>query len=157
PAVPAAQHRQHQPAHARGLHPEAAQVLPAAGPALPLVFRTRSHTIAMTTLATPLLTLALIAPAQSPAATQAAPGRSTVTTQVAPRPRLTVGDRFDVTLVVTSPPRSLVTGPLSDSLGVFVVGEEKRTSTTRSDGVRTTYRLSMAGFKPGTHRIPVFA
>ncbi len=84
------------------------------------------------------------------------PGRPSVVTRVSAHPRLTVGDRFDVTLVVTSPKLSLVTGPLADSMGVFAVGEETRRTAVRSDHVETTYRLSMAGFKPGTYRLPPF-
>lgn len=99
------------------------------------------------TVATTLLALLLAAPAA---------GRPTVTTRLSVPTRLTVGDRFEVTLLVTSPRRSLVTGPLADSMGVFVVGEEKRHSAVRSDHVESTYRLSLAGFKPGTHHLPSF-
>ncbi len=99
-------------------------------------------------VATTLLALTAIAPA---------PGHPSITTRVSAPPRLTVGDRFDVALVVTSPPRSLVTGPLSDSMGVFVVGGEKRKTIRRSGHDETTYRLSVAGFRPGAWRIPRFA
>jgi hypothetical protein len=99
----------------------------------------------MMIVATTLLALTLIAP-----------GHPSITTRVSARPHLTVGDRFDMTLVVTSPSPSLVTGPLADSMGMFAVGDEKRTTARRSGSAETTYRLSVAGFKPGTHRLPVF-
>jgi len=84
-------------------------------------------------------------------------GHPSITTRVSPPTRLTVGDRFEVTLVVKIPPRGLVTGPLSDSMDVFLVGDETRKSVPRADGwTESTYRLSVAGFKPGTHRLPVF-
>jgi len=94
-----------------------------------------------------LLTLLLLAPA---------PGRPSITTHVSTRPRLTVGDRFDVTLEVTRPSGGIVTGPLADSMGVFVVADEHRRTRERSGTDRTTYRLSVAGFEPGTHRLPAF-
>jgi len=96
---------------------------------------------------TTLLALTLIAPT---------PGHPSVATRVSARPRLTVGDRFELTLVVTSPPRGLVIGPLSDSMGVFAIGGEKRKTIHRAGEEETTYRLSLAGFKPGTHRLPAF-
>lgn len=84
------------------------------------------------------------------------PGRSSVTTRVSTPARLTVGDRFDLTLAVTSPSRSLVLGPLADSLGVFAVADEKRRTAVRAGSATTTYRLRVAGFQPGRHRLPVF-
>jgi hypothetical protein len=99
-------------------------------------------------LATFLLTLLLAAPT---------PERPSLVTQVARPARLTVGDRFEVTLTVDAPSRSLVTGPLADSMGVFVVAEEKRKSSARREHSRSTYRLSLAGFEPGRHALPVFA
>ncbi len=100
------------------------------------------------TFATFLLALLLTAPD---------PGQPSIVTRVTRPARLTVGDRFDVTLVVTAPARSLVTGPLADSMGVFEVAGEKRKSAQRSGTTETTYRLSVAGFKPGAHRLPTFA
>jgi len=84
-------------------------------------------------------------------------GRSAVVTKVSAPPRLTVGDRFEVALTVTSPPRSLITGPLADSMGVFVVAGEKRKTSVRSDRAETRYRLSVAGFEAGRHALPRFA
>src|SRR5207249_10708198 len=71
-------------------------------------------------------------------------------------PRLTVGDRFELALSVTAPHPSLVTGPLADSLGVFAVGDERRSSAVRGGNDVTTYRLSLAGFEAGRHALPVF-
>jgi len=96
----------------------------------------------------PLLALLLSAPV---------PERSAVTTRLSVPRRLTVGDRFELTLVVTGPKPSLVTGPLADSMGVFAVGQERRRTAVRPDRIETTYRLGMAGFRPGTHRLPRFA
>lgn len=79
-----------------------------------------------------------------------------VTTQFTPPARLTVGDRFDLSFVVTSPHRSLVTGPLADSMGVLVIADEKRATRTHADYDQSTYRLSVAGFKPGRHAVPAF-
>ena len=76
--------------------------------------------------------------------------------RVAAPERLTVGDRFPVTLDVTAPSRSLVTGPLPESAGAFVVAGEKRSTRIRSDHVEATYRLELAGFEPGRQRLPVF-
>jgi hypothetical protein len=96
----------------------------------------------------PSLLLALVA--------AVAPVRSAVTQQLTLPPRLTVGDRFEVRLDVTSPPRSLVTGPLADSAGAFVVVGEQRTTRIRADRDESTYRLRVAGFKPGRQRLPRF-
>src|SRR5437667_2196151 len=83
-------------------------------------------------------------------------GHPSLTTGLTSPPRLTVGDRFDLELVVTCPTRSLVTGPLSDSLGIFMVADEKRSTAARAGYDQLTYHLSVAGFKPGTHHIPTF-
>jgi len=83
-------------------------------------------------------------------------GHPTVVTKLSPHPRLTVGDRFEVALVVTRAKRSIVTGPLADSMGVFVVAGEKRKTAVRTGYDESTYRLSVAGFKAGTHPLPVF-
>ncbi len=102
-----------------------------------------------------LLALVLAAALAAPAP---APGQPSVSLGVATRvrvpARLTVGDRFQVTLVVTTPKRSLVTGPLADTMGVFVVASEKRKTASRSDTDVTTYDLSVAGFRAGRHRFP---
>jgi hypothetical protein len=82
--------------------------------------------------------------------------RPTVVTKLPPPARLTVGDRFELALTVTTPEGSLVTGPLPDSMGVFAVADEKRKTAIRAGHAHTTYRLSLAGFKPGRHPLPVF-
>lgn len=84
------------------------------------------------------------------------PAHPTLTTRLEPHEHLTVGDRFDLTLTVTSATPALVTGPLADSTGVFVVASEKRHTENHRDRHVSTYTLSMAGFLPGTHPIPVF-
>jgi hypothetical protein len=86
-----------------------------------------------------------------------APAHSSVAMTLSPPARLTVGDRFQVSLVVTSPSRSLITGPLADSLGVFVVAGESRKTRARSGHDESTYRLSLAGFRPGRQPLPLFA
>lgn len=110
-----------------------------------------------------LLSLVLLAappasPApQTPPAPAAAP-RATLETQASPPPRLTVGDRFDLTLTVTAPGHSLVTGPLAapDTAGLFVVVREQRKTSSRAGSDRSVYRLSLAGFKAGRHPLPRF-
>jgi len=103
----------------------------------------------------PLLLL-VATPASGPVATGARGPHPTLATRVAPPPRLTVGDRFDVTLVVTAPNHSLVTGPLADSTGVFVVAREQRKTAIRAGSDESTYRLSLAGFRAGRQKLPVF-
>ena len=83
-------------------------------------------------------------------------GRPSLTTKLSPRPRLTVGDRFDLALVVTCPNRGLVTGPLADSMGVFAVADQRTRTAIRPGYDEATYHLSLAAFRPGTHRLPVF-
>ena len=89
------------------------------------------------------------APAAAPA-----PGTDRIETRVKPMPRLTVGDRFDVTYVVTTRHPSLVTGPLADSLGAFVVVKEDRKTARRGDLDETTYRLAVASFQAGRQTLP---
>ena len=86
----------------------------------------------------------------------AAPGRPSVSMRFTPPPRLTVGDPFEVTLVVSSPSRSLVTGPIPDSAGTFVVVGERRTTRIRPDHDEATHRLRVAGFRAGRQRLPQF-
>ena len=85
-----------------------------------------------------------------------APVRPSVTMRLAVPPRLTIGDRFDVSLAVRSSNRSLITGPLADSMGVFVVAGEHRKTRVHSGYDESSYRLSVAGFKAGRHALPVF-
>ncbi|HXS82025.1 MAG TPA: DUF4381 family protein [Methylomirabilota bacterium] len=105
--------------------------------------------LAPMTLAALLLTLALAA-----AAPAAEPGADRVVTRVPPLPRLTVGDRFPVTFVVTTRHPSLVTGPLADSLGAFVIAKEERKSVRRGDLDETTYKLAVACFRAGRQTLP---
>ena len=112
-----------------------------------------------------LLTIALAASAASAPATSApavrtpaapAPANTAdhITTSSHVPPRLTVGDRFDVINVVTTEHPSLVTGPLADTLGAFVIFEEKRDTRRRGDVDETTYRLGVASFRPGRQILP---
>src|SRR5262249_14394466 len=66
------------------------------------------------------------------------------------------GDRFQVEMVVTAPRLSIVTGPVPDSAGVFAVAEEKRKTELKPDRAIATYRLGMAAFQAGRHRLPTF-
>ena len=86
-------------------------------------------------LAWGLVLLALASPA---------PERPRLESRLRVPPRLTVGDRFEMTVVVTSPRRSLVTGPLTDSAGVFALGQLVRKTTPRAGLDVSTYRLSLA-------------
>jgi hypothetical protein len=96
-----------------------------------------------------ILLLALLAAAPPP-------DRPALVTRVTPPARLTVGDRFEVALRVSAPKGSLVTGPLADSTGAFVVAGETRKTAMRRDHFETTYRLSVAGFEAGRHALPRF-
>ena len=121
------------------------------------------------------LTLALTAPAAAPGAPPKAPalavapgvappiarpapprdhGPDRIATRVPTMPRLTVGDRFDVTYVVTTEHPSLVTGPLADSMGAFVVVKQDRKTARRGDLDETTYRFAVACFQPGRQVLP---
>ena len=100
------------------------------------------------TLAAFLLALQVATPAA---------GHPTIATRLAHPPKLTVGDRFDVTCVIRSRHPSLVTGPLVDSLGTFVVEQEKRRTVRRGDDDEVTYRLAVAGFRTGRQVVPRFA
>jgi len=95
-------------------------------------------------------------PAAAPPASRSP--RATLETRVSPPPRITVGDRFDVTLTVTAPGRSLVTGPLAmpDTASVFMVVREQRKTSSHAGSDRSVYRLSVAGFKAGRHPLPRF-
>jgi len=87
----------------------------------------------------------------------AVPGPAPVATRFTPPARLTVGDRFELTLIVHSRRPSLVTGPLADSLGPFVLIDERRESSHHGEVDETSYRLRLAGFRAGTHTLPPFA
>jgi hypothetical protein len=112
-----------------------------------------------------LLIFALAAPAGAPAKAPAsaavpaaakapAPGPDRIVTHVPPQPRLTVGDRFEVTYIVTTPHPSLVTGPLADSLGAFMVVQEDRKTVRRGDLDETSYKLAVACFQAGRQTLP---
>ena len=98
-------------------------------------------------LAKILLTLLLVAP---PAAHPA------LTTRLVPPKRLTVGDRFDVMLTLTGADSSRAIGPLADSLGVFLVTGQKPHPGRPGGRDRNVWRLTLAGFKAGRQRLPVF-
>jgi hypothetical protein len=104
-----------------------------------------------------LLTIALAGAAPAAAPANAPPrdaGPDRLVTRVLPLPRLTVGDRFNVTYVLTTRHPSLVTGPLADSLGAFVVVKEDRKTARRGDVDETTYLLAVASFQPGRQTLP---
>lgn len=112
-------------------------------------------------IAAALLIAALAAPVAAPAA-----DRPTVVTRFAPPARLTVGDRFEVAYVLRTRHPSLITGPLADSLGAFLMVGEKRSTDRRrqpnsdagaGDVDQTTCRVSFACFAPGRQRLPPLA
>jgi hypothetical protein len=100
-----------------------------------------------TTFATTLLTVLLAAPA---------PQSATLQSHVTLPERLTVGDRFEETVVLTLPAAAIVNGPLADSLGVFALAGARQSTKVRDGMAHTTYHLSLAGFEPGTHVLPPF-
>ncbi len=84
------------------------------------------------------------------------PGPASLRTRPVPKPRLTVGDRFELVLTVRAPEASRVLGPLADSLGVFLVTGQKTKTAKRAGQAESEHRLSLAGFKPGRQALPVF-
>ena len=84
------------------------------------------------------------------------PGHPALTTRTAPRARLTVGDPFDVVLTLTRADSSQVIGPLADSMGVFLPAARQAKAPIRTGRGPDVHRLSLAAFKPGRHRLPVF-
>jgi hypothetical protein len=107
------------------------------------------------TIARLLLTLALAAPG-SPRRARPRPSPTPTASKRAskPMPRLTVGDRFDVTYVVTTRHPRPRHRPLADSLAAFVVAKEERKSVRRGDLDETTYELALACFQPGRQTLP---
>jgi hypothetical protein len=97
---------------------------------------------------------AIAPPIGPPPAAAREPGPDRIETHVPAMPRLTVGDRFDVTYVVTTRHPSLVTGPLADSMGAFVIVKENRNTARRGDLDVTTYKLAVACFQPGRQTLP---
>ncbi len=84
------------------------------------------------------------------------PGRPALTTRTEARARLTVGDPFDVVLTLTRADSSQVIGPLADSMGVFLPAARQPKPPARGGRGPEVHRLSLAAFKPGRHRLPVF-
>lgn len=84
------------------------------------------------------------------------PAHPTLTTRLAARARLTVGDPFDVVLTLTGAGSGQVIGPLADSLGVFLPVPQKVKAPGRAAHGQSVHRLSLAAFKAGRHRLPVF-
>ena len=84
------------------------------------------------------------------------PGHPALTTRTTPRARLTVGDPFDVVLTLTRADSSQVIGPLADSMGVFLPAARQAKAPIRTGRGPDVHRLSLAAFKPGRHRLPVF-
>jgi len=107
-----------------------------------------------------LLLAATIAAAPVP---KAAPGglasgaRPTIECRLSTRPKLTVGDRFLLTCSITTDGPALVTGPLADSMGVFMIAMVKEKTHKHGSQHVSTYDISLAGFAPGAHALPVFA
>jgi hypothetical protein len=99
------------------------------------------------TLATSVLALLLTVPPN---------GLPAVTARLAAPARLTVGDPFEVTLVLKAAHPTLATGPLLDSLGTFMVVSEKHGTRRRGESDETTYRVKLACFQPGRHVVPGF-
>jgi len=106
----------------------------------------------------PPKTFAAAAPVTNPPIARPAPprdhGPDRIETHVPAMPKLTVGDRFDVTYVVTTEHPSLVTGPLADSMGAFVLVKQDRKTARRGDLDETTYKLAFACFQPGRQVLP---
>jgi len=95
-----------------------------------------------------ILALSLVALAAA-----ATPTSSIVTKSVLPA-KLTVGDPFEVTYVVRSPHPSILTGPLADSLGPFLLVDEKRANVRRGESDESSYRMRVAAFRTGHSTLP---
>lgn len=89
----------------------------------------------------------------TPAALAAQP---TIETRFLQHAKLTVGDRFGVTATITTDGPALVTGPLADSMGVFLLGDVKEKTQKHGTLHTSTYTLSLAAFAPGAHTLPAF-
>ncbi len=70
--------------------------------------------------------------------------------------RLTVGDRFTVTLRLTAPNDARIEGPLADSLGPFVVADQRSRTRAHRGHNEHFYDLKLAGFRPGSFALPRF-
>src|SRR6185369_777974 len=97
---------------------------------------------------------AITPPPARPTAAAREKGPDRIETRVPTMPRLTVGDRFFVSYVVTTEHPSLVTGPLADTMGAFVVVKQDRKTARRGDLDETTYKLGIACFEPGRQTLP---
>jgi hypothetical protein len=84
------------------------------------------------------------------------PGHPSLTTRRVSGERLTVGDPFDVALVLAGADSSQVMGPLADSLGVFLPVPQEDRAAGRRERDRNVHRLRLAAFKAGRHGLPVF-
>jgi hypothetical protein len=68
-----------------------------------------------------------------------------------------VGDRFEVTATVTAANDAKILGPAADSLGPFLMVDQRTKTKARRGYNETIYRITLAGFKPGSFRLPGFA
>ncbi len=68
--------------------------------------------------------------------------------------RLTVGDRFAVEYVVTCANSAKLAGPLADSLGVFLVVDQRLKTKAHQGYNDNIFTVTFAGFKPGETALP---
>jgi hypothetical protein len=68
--------------------------------------------------------------------------------------RLTVGDRFEVRYTVSCGNAAKVTGPLADSLGAFIVVDQRPKIKAHQGYNDNIYTVQFAGFKPGDAVLP---
>ena len=101
----------------------------------------------------------LAADTAMPAFRIVAQGPVTVTAQLKPRRTakpLTVGDRFKLELTVAHHRELNATGPFPDSLGSFLVLDDKPVTRYKGDTVIEVHELEMAAFAPGELALPRF-
>ncbi|MEO0225984.1 MAG: hypothetical protein ABIL05_03415 [candidate division WOR-3 bacterium] len=70
--------------------------------------------------------------------------------------KLTVGDPFEMEIKVTAPPGLKISEPLLDSLGPFMVLDQKRDIIQEKGLATTTYRIRLAPFATGEIETPGF-
>ncbi|HTY07839.1 MAG TPA: hypothetical protein VMF29_01615 [Candidatus Edwardsbacteria bacterium] len=80
-------------------------------------------------------------------------GPPSIKTAYSARP-LTVGDRFTVLYTVSCPNSAKVAGPLADSLGPFLVVDQKIKTTAHQGYNDHSYRVTFAGFRTGDLVLP---
>lgn len=70
--------------------------------------------------------------------------------------KLTIGDPFTITLTLSYPQQDMMSEPFADSLGAFVITEQKNTLRQTGGMVTSTYLMKLVAFDTGELQIPAF-